>query len=292
MKVGFIGLGNMGNPMAANILDAGHDLWVYDLRRGAGKNLEASGARWADSAGEAAARSHVVLSSLPGPKEVEAAVLGEEGIFAGLKKGGTYIDTSTNSPTVMRRIAGIGASLELDVLDAPVSGGVIGAQEGTLTVFVGGTRRNFESFRPLLQTIGGNVAYMGPAGSGNVTKLVNNMMMFISFLGVCEGMALGARAGIDPQMLFEVIRPSMGNSRILERTMGMLLQGKGTSSAIHLAVKDMDLGVELGREIDVPLEVGPQVKTILARFLDQGLGNEDITEIIRQFIRRSGIELG
>ena len=292
MKVGFIGLGNMGNPMAANILAAGHDLRVYDLRRDRGQNLEADGAKWADSAREAAAQSEVVLSSLPGPPEVEAAVLGEDGIFAGMTKGSAYIDTSTNSPAAMRRIAAIGTSRGFRVLDAPVSGGVFGARDATLTVFVGGERSDFGRFRPLLEAIGDKVSYMGPAGSGNVTKLVNNMMMFISFAGVCEGMAVGAKAGIDPGKLFEVIRPSMGNSRILERALGMLLQGKGTSSAIHLAVKDMDLGVALGREMEVPLEVSPLVKAMIARFLEEGRGHEDITEIIREFIRRSGCELG
>ncbi len=291
MKVGFIGLGNMGNPMAANILAAGHDLRVHDIRRDKGENLEARGAQWAVSPGELASQSQVVLSSLPGPSEVESAVLGEEGVFAGLRKGSAYIDTSTNAPATMRRIAAIGTARGFQVLDAPVSGGVVGARDATLTIFVGGERSAFDRFMPLLQAIGEKVAHMGAAGSGNVTKLVNNMMMFISFVGVCEGMAVGAKAGIDPGKLFEVIRPSMGNSRILERTLGMLLQGKGTSSAIHLAVKDMDLGVELGREIGVPLEVSPLVKTIIARFLDQGRGDEDITEIIREFVRRSGYEL-
>ena len=291
MKVGFIGLGNMGNPMAANILEAGHDLRVYDVRRDKGENLEASGAQWAGSAREVASRSQVVLSSLPGPSEVESAVLGEKGVFAGLRKGSAYIDTSTNCPATMRRIAGIGTARGFQVLDAPVSGGVVGARQATLTIFAGGERSAFDELEPLLQTIGEKVAYMGPAGSGNATKLVNNLMMFISFAGVCEGMALGAKAGIDPGKLFEVIRPSMGNSRILERTMGMLLQGKGTSSAIHLAVKDMDLGVELGNEIGVPLEVSPLVKTMITRFLDQGRGDEDITEIIREFIRGAGREL-
>ncbi len=291
MKVGFIGLGNMGNPMAANILKARHDLTVYDVRREMGRNLEDAGAKWAVSPKDMAAQSEVVLSSLPGPREVEAVVLGEEGVFAGLNRGSAYIDTSTNAPTTMRRIAEIGTSRGFHVLDAPISGGVFGARDTTLTVFVGGEKRDFERFRPLLQRIGKNVVYMGPAGCGNVTKLVNNVMMFISFIGVCEGMAMGAKAGIDPQALLDVIKPSMGHSKILERSMTLFLKGEGMYSATDLAVKDMHLGVQLGKEIGVPLELSPLVEAVITRFRDGGHGQEDITEIIRDFMQRSGVDM-
>ena len=291
MKVGFIGLGNMGNPMAANILEASHDLTVYDVRRDLGLNLEAAGAKWAVSPKDVAAQSEVVLSSLPGPREVEEVVLGEEGVFAGLNRGSTYIDTSTNAPATMRGIAEIGTSKGFHVLDAPISGGVFGARDATLTVFVGGDRGDFERCRPLLQGIGKNVVYMGPAGCGNVTRLVNNVMMFISFIGVCEGMAMGAKAGIDPQALLDVIKPSMGQSRILERSMTLFLRGEGMYSATDLAVKDMHLGVELGKEIGVPLELSPLVEAVITRFRDGGHGQEDITEIIRDFMERSGVDM-
>ena len=291
MKVGFIGLGNMGNPMAANVLKARHDLTVYDVRRERGRNLEEAGAKWAVSPKDVAAQSEVVLSALPGPREVEAVVLGEEGVFAGLNKGSAYIDTSTNAPTTMRKIAEIGISKGFCVLDAPISGGVSGARDATLTVFVGGEKGDFECFRPLLQNMGTNVVYMGPAGCGNVTKLVNNVMMFISFIGGCEGMALGAKAGIDPQALLEVIKPSMGHSKILEKSMTLFLKGEGMYFATDLAVKDMHLGVELGKETGVPLELSPLVEAVITRFHDGGHGQEDITEIIRDFMQRSGVDM-
>ena len=291
MKVGFIGLGNMGNPMAANILKARHDLTVYDVRRELGRNLEEAGAKWAVSPKDVAAQSEVVLSALPGPREVEAVVLGEEGVFAGLNRGSAYIDTSTNAPTTMRKIAEIGISKGFCVLDAPISGGVSGARDATLTVFVGGEKGDFERFRPLLQNMGTNVVYMGPAGCGNVTKLVNNVMMFISFIGGCEGMALGAKAGIDPQTLLEVIKPSMGHSRVLERSMTLLLKGESMHFATNLAVKDMHLGVELGKEVGVPLELSPLVEAVITRFRDGGHEQEDIMEIIRDFMQRSGVDM-
>jgi 3-hydroxyisobutyrate dehydrogenase-like beta-hydroxyacid dehydrogenase len=281
----------MGNPMAANILKARHDLTVYDVRRELGRNLEEAGAKWAVSPKDVAAQSEVVLSALPGPREVEAVVLGEEGVFAGLNRGSAYIDTSTNAPTTMRKIAEIGISKGFCVLDAPISGGVSGAQDATLTVFVGGEKGDFECFRPLLQNMGTNVVYMGPAGCGNVTKLVNNVMMFISFIGGCEGMALGAKAGIDPQTLLEVIKPSMGHSRVLERSMTLLLKGESMHFATNLAVKDMHLGVELGKEVGVPLELSPLVEAVITRFRDGGHEQEDIMEIIRDFMQRSGVDM-
>ncbi len=291
MKVGFIGLGNMGNPMAANLLKARYNLTVYDIRREMGHPLEAAGARWAISPKSVAAQSDVVLTSLPGPQEVEAVVLGETGVFAGLNSGCAYIDLSTNSPTTMHRIAEIGASSGFHVLDAPISGGVFGAKDGTLTIFVGGEQEVFERFQPLLQSIGKHIAYMGPVGSGHVTKLVNNFIMFINFAGVCEGMAMGAKAGIHPQALLDVIKTSTGDSMYLRRTIGLLMAGDDVNSAAELAVKDVHLGVELGRELGIPIELGPLVEDIFRRFCAEGRGQADQLEIMRDFMQRSGVEV-
>ena len=291
MNVGFIGLGNMGNPMAANLLKAQYNLTIYDLRREMGQPLEEVGATWGASPKNVAAQSDVVLTSLPGPKEVEAVVLGENGIFAGLNSGGTYIDLSTNSPIMLQRIAEIGVSKGFHVLDAPISGGVFGARDGTLTVFVGGEQADFERFQPLFQSIGAHIAYMGPIGSGHVTKLVNNFIMFINFAGVCEGMAMGAKAGIHPQVLLNVIKTSTGDSMYLRRTIGLLLEGKDVDSAADLAVKDVHLAVELGRALDIPIELGPLVEDIFKRFCDAGRGQEDQLEIMRDFMERSGVEV-
>ena len=291
MNVGFIGLGNMGHPMAANLLKARYDLTVHDLRREMGQPLEDAGATWGTSPKNVAARSDVVLTSLPGPKEVEAVVLGENGIFAGLNSGSAYIDLSTNSPTTLQKIAQIGASRGFHVLDAPISGGVFGARDGTLTIYVGGEQADFERFQPLFQSIGNHVAYMGPTGSGHVTKLVNNLIMFINFAGVCEGMAMGARAGLQPQALLDVIKTSTGDSMYLRRTIGLLLAGEDVNSAADLAVKDVHLAVELGRDLNIPLELGPLLEDVFRRFCDAGRGQEDQLEIMRDFMQRSGVDV-
>ena len=292
MKVGFIGLGNMGNPMAANVLKAGHSMTVYDLRREIGRNLEEAGAKWAVSPKDVAAQSEVVLSSLPGPPEVEAVVLGENGVFAGLGKGAAYIDMSTNSPTTTRKIAEIGAAQGFHVLDAPVTGGVPRARDATLTVFVGGEEVDFERFQPLLSKIGKNVFHMGPIGCGNVTKLVNNMMAFINLMGACEGLAIGAKAGVDPQVLLDAIKTGSGNSLILEFGMQAFLRGEAALGfATALATKDIHLAIELGKEVKVPAEVGPLAETLLTRFRDAGHGQDDLLALVRDFVQRSGVTM-
>ena len=164
----------------------------------------------------------------------------------------------------MHKIAEIGVPRGFHVLDAPISGGVFGARDGTLTVFVGGEKGDFDRFLPLFQSIGDHIAYMGPVGSGHVTKLVNNFIMFINFAGVCEGMAMGAKAGIHPQALLDVIKTSTGDSMYLRRTIDLLLAGEDVNSAADLAVKDVHLAVELGRELDIPIELGPLVEEILS----------------------------
>lgn len=291
MRVGFIGLGAMGNPMAANLQKAGYELTIHDILREQGRNLEDAGAVWATNPAETAGRSDVVLLSLPGPVQVESVVLGKNGVFAGLAAGGACIDTSTNSPAVMRRIAEAGASRGIQVLDAPISGGIWGARDASLTVFAGGEEAVFEKYRPLFRCIGKTVVHMGPLGSGNVAKLVNNLIMYINFIGACEGMALGVKAGLDPRILLDVIKPSMGHSTFMERTMKLSLDGKPLHFVTDGAVKDMRLCVELGRELSVPLEAGPLVETLIKRFRDAGHGQEDTLTYIRDYMRRSGVDL-
>ena len=290
MDVGFIGLGHMGEPMAARILKAGHALTLCDIRRERGRALEADGALRVAGPREVAARAEVVLTSLPGPGEVEAVVRGDAGVFAGLRPGSGYIDLSTNAPQTMREIAALGAEREIAVLDAPISGGIFGARDGTLTVFAGGERSVFARFEPLLRCIGENIVHMGPSGSGCATKLVNNAMMFINYLGAIEGMALGAKAGLDPQRLATVIKPSTGHSMIMERTMGLYAKRETMDSAVELAVKDMQLAVDLGRQLDVPLELSPLVEDMIRRYCADGRrGQEDIIELIGDFMRRSDV---
>ena len=291
IQAGFIGLGNMGNPMAANLIKAGHHLTVLDLDREKAENLEAAGAKWAETPLDVAARSDVVLTALPGPSEVEAVVLGDDGIFAGLSEDTVYIDTSTNAPDTMRKIASIGGKQGVQVLDAPVSGGVFGAQAGTLTIFVGGNEKTMERCRSLLESIGRHIVFMGPSGNGNITKLINNVMMFVNFVGVCEGMAMGAKAGIDLRKLRDTITPSMGQSAIFERVLNVFLSGDNFAHTTHMAIKDMRLVTDLGRQLGVLLMLSPMVEDVFTRFRDDGHGEKDFTEVMRHWLRRSGVDV-
>ena len=292
MRVGFIGLGNMGQPMAANILRAGHELTIHDTRRQTGRDLEAAGATWAENARIVAVRSEVVLSSLPDGEAVEDVVLGDDGVFAGLAGGSTCVDTSTVAPAVMRRISALGAERGIRVLDAPVSGGIVGARDGTLTLFVGGESEDLRRVRPVLACVGDNIVYAGPAGSGNVVKLINNLMMFVNFVGACEGVAMGARAGIDLNLLLDAVNASMGQSRILERTLSLYLNDGRMGSTADLAVKDMGLGVALGEALGVPLELSPLVRDLMVRFRDRGHGGPaEFTDMIPDLLRRAGVDV-
>lgn len=290
MKVGFIGIGNMGNPMAASLLRAGHTLRVHDICPDKAANIRDAGASWVESPREAAMGSDVVITSLPGPSVVENVVFGRDGVFDGLSAGAVYIDTSTNAPGLIRRIAEEGAKKGFCVLDAPVSGGVFDAGDATLTIFVGGEKAVFDQYEPLLRCIGDTVVRMGDIGSGMVTKLVNNFMMFINFIGACEGIAIGTQAGLDPRILINAIGASMGQSRMMERSLQRFLDRKPLYSAINLGVKDMQLGVELAKTLEVPLEIGPRVEGILRRFQDRGNAQEDLIDYIRDYLRLSGVD--
>lgn len=292
MRVGFIGLGNMGQPMAANILDAGYPLTIHDTRRQTGRDLEAAGAAWAENAKAVAVRSEVVFTSLPGNGAVEQVATGANGVFSGLAKGTTYVDTSTIAPSAMRRICAAGTDQGLHVLEAPVSGGIHGARDAALTLFVGGNAEDLERVRPVLESIGSKIVHVGPAGSGNAIKLINNLMMFVNFIGACEGVAMSARAGIDLRLFLDAIKSSMGQSRIFERTLSLFLDSGRMGANTDLAVKDLRLGIELGSELGVPLEVGPLVRDLVVRFRDAGdRGQDEFTDMIPDLLRRSGVDM-
>ena len=223
MRVGFIGVGNIGNPMCANVIKAGHEVVVHDLVEERAANLIELGAEWVDSPAEAAKRSEVVLTSLPGPPEVETVLTGADGILAGAEAGTVYLDLSTNLPAVAQRLSTAAAEYGVTMLDAPVSGGVVGAENATLAVMVGGDREAFDRYEPLLQAIGENIFHMGEVGSGALVKLINNMVALTSQQIVHEAVVLAEASGLDPLRAHEVMSVSSaqryvaGIPRLLER---------------------------------------------------------------------------
>ena len=292
MNIGFIGLGNMGGGMAANVLRAGHDLTVHDLRREAATPLLENGASWADTPAEVAAASEVVLTSLPGPREVEAIALGDSGVLEGSTSGKVYIDLSTSSPTLIRSIAEDFAAKGVSVLDAPVSGGPVGARTGRLAVMVGGDREVYERVKPALDAIGDKVSYIGPIGSGSIAKLMHNCIGYGLQTIVAECLTLGVKAGVDPEPLFEAIsNGSVGRGSSFANTYpNTFLAGNfdPPSFALRLAHKDVSLALELAREYGVPMSVGNIAHQELTSALNRGWADLDSRVAMKLQEERAG----
>jgi 2-hydroxymethylglutarate dehydrogenase len=283
MQLGFIGVGNMGNPMAGNLQKAGHRLCVHDLRRESATNLEASGAQWANNAQEAATRADVVFLSLPMPADVERAVLAETGVLAGMASGSTIIDMSTNAPAVVQRLAAQTKANGVTFLDAPVSGGVRGARNATLAIMVGGDRAVYEKHESLLKVIGANVFYVGESGAGNVAKLINNMLAFINMMGTAEALVLGAKAGVDPNILWQVVKASSGNSFVWESGARAIMRDRlAPTFTVDLASKDIGLVTSLAQELGVPLAIGEVTETLIRRYQATGYAKEDVLATVKE----------
>ena len=293
MKVGFIGLGNMGNPMATNLARAGHELTVHDLRREAATNLLEMGANWADSPKDAVPGNDVVFTSLPVPRDVDAVVLGENGVLEGATPNTVYMDLSTNSPTSIRRVHDLCAERGVSVLDAPVSGGVYGAAAGTLAVMVGGDRAIFDRMKPTLDAIGSHVVYCGPIGNGMVCKICNNLLSMGIGVLMTEALTLGVKAGVDLATLADVIANSSGgNRRLVEKFPRFLFQGNFEPGfATALAAKDVRLATDLGREYGIPMELSNLVDQRHVEAMFRGWGPEDSDAVSKIQEEKAGVQL-
>ncbi|MGD0120777.1 MAG: NAD(P)-dependent oxidoreductase [Candidatus Binatus sp.] len=295
MRIGFIGLGNMGGPMALNLIKAGHALTVYDVRREAAAPHLAAGARWADSPAAVAAECELVMTSLPGPKEIDEVALGEGGIIGRLARGTIYADLSTNSPAAIRRLHAAFKEKGVEVLDTPVSGGVPGARNATLAVMVGGDRAAFEKIKPALDAIGDKVSYIGESGAGSVAKLVHNMIAICSTQLLAEAFTMGVKAGVAPEALLKVVQDgAYGQGMLLTGTMPkMVFRGNfdRVTFALKLARKDLGLATEVGRELNVPMPLASLVEQDFLAALAHGLGDKDSTAAVTIQEDRAGVKI-
>ncbi len=282
MRIGFIGLGMMGSHMVANLQKAGHELVVHDVRRETAEPALKRGARWAETPADAARQSEIVMTSLPGPKEVEQVVLGENGVIHGVQPGSFYVDVSTSSPTLIRRIYAVLKERGVNVADAPVSGGVIGAEEASLQIMVGADRDVFEQIRPALLGIGDKIAYIGEVGAGAVAKLVHNQIALVVQQVVAEALTLGTKAGIAPEKLLEAIRGGAygrSNGSVGSGMENIILKGGWDSPrfALALARKDLGLATDLASEFGVPMLLAAVAEQNLIECLNRGWGGKDMT---------------
>ena len=294
MKVGFIGLGTMGASMAYNCLQGGNEMVVHDIRReSATRHLEA-GAVWADSPREVAESSEIVFTSLPGPTEVEAVGLGEDGILEGMSEGKVYFDLSTSTPTLIRRIHEEAAARGIHVLDAPVSGGPRGAASRNLAIWVGGDKDVFDRCKPVLDSIGDKAYYVGPIGCGAIAKLVHNCTGYIVQAALAEVFTMGVKAGVEPLALWQAVRKgAQGRRGTFEGLAEHLLPGKfdPPDFALRLARKDVDLAVGVGREYDVPMRLAQLTLQEMTEALNRGWGHRDSRVAMLLQEERAGVEV-
>jgi 2-hydroxymethylglutarate dehydrogenase len=292
MKVGFIGIGQMGIHMAERILAAGYQLTVHDIRKEAANNLLERGAVWASTPKDVAASCQLVISSLPTPQDVEQIVSGANGLKSGWKKGDIYVDMSTNSPSTIRKIAADAKTMGVTVLDAPISGGTRGAELGTLAIMVGGDSAALEKIRPVLETMGKNIFHVGDVGCGNIVKLINNMIAITCTSISAEGFVLGTKAGIDPGVLWDIIKVSTGTNWALQQYPQTVFKGNfAPMYRLSLAYKDIGLAMELSKEYSVPLSVGAVVEQKLIEAKAAGLADKHIDALILRLEELAGVQV-
>ncbi|NPV08870.1 MAG: 2-hydroxy-3-oxopropionate reductase [Anaerolineae bacterium] len=291
-RVGFIGLGIMGKPMARHILEAGYPLTVHNRSRGAVDELAGLGATPARSAAEVAAVSDIVFTCLPDSPDVEAVALGEAGISSGIRPGSIYVDTSTISPVTTKRVARAMQEKGVRMLDAPVSGGQIGAENATLAIMVGGEEDAFERVRPILEVIGKNIVYVGPSGAGQVTKAANQIVVGLTHAAVAEALVLAAKSGVDPAKVVQAISGGAARCWALENRAPKVLQRDfepGFYAAYHL--KDLGIALEAARESGAVLPATALVRQMYQSLVTHGKGRLDHSAIIQVIEGLSDVEV-
>jgi len=292
-NIGFIGLGAMGKPMAANIVKAGYSLKVFDLASAAVEEMVAQGAIAVASPCEAAQGSDLVFMSLPNAAIVGNVVTADNGVLVGSHPGQIIIDLSSVTPGHTKKMATLAATKGVEYLDAPVSGGVAGAIAGTLTIMVGGELAVFEHCREILQVIGKKLYHVGAVGAGDTLKLVNNMLLGINMAGVAEALTLGVKAGLDPKVMLEVIGVSSGRSYALEaKVPNFVLQGNFEPGfAIDLQYKDLEMATQTAKELGMPLLLTTLAQQVYETARASNLGRKDISAIITLLEKLADVEV-
>lgn len=294
MQVGFIGVGTMGGGMAMNVLKAGYSLVVHDLDRATAKPLEDAGARWAATVGELGATADVVLTSLPGPVEVEHVALGPGGLLETMRPGSVWFDLTTNSPNLLRRLGPMFAGKGIEFLDAPVSGGPTGARSGKLALFVGGDEATFQRHKKLLDAIGDQALHVGPLAAGTIAKLSHNCASFGIRMIIAEVFSMGVKAGVDPLSLWHAMRQGMtGRRRTFDGIGEQFLQNRyePAAFALKLAHKDMSLALDVAQECDVPMPMAERAFEDFTAALARGWGDQDSRSPMRLQLERAGVNI-
>ncbi|QGZ31351.1 3-hydroxyisobutyrate dehydrogenase [Stutzerimonas stutzeri] len=292
MHIGFLGLGNMGGPMARNLLKAGHQVCVFDLSTAAVDALVQAGATQATSvAGVARSDVEVIITMLPAATHVRQVYLGEDGLLANVPAGVLLIDSSTIDPMTAREVAAAAANNGNPMIDAPVSGGTVGAAAGTLTFMVGGSEADFQKAQPILATMGKNIVHCGGTGNGQVAKVANNLLLGISMIGAAEAMSLGVSLGMDAKVLAGVINSSSGrcwSTEVYNPFPGVVENSPASREysggfGTDLMLKDLGLAAEAARQVRQPVILGGLAQQLYQAFSMQGNGTLDFSAIIKLY---------
>ena len=291
-KIGFIGLGNMGEPMAANLVKAGFDVIGFDLIEEAKKKAERNGIQIAEDAVSASENVDALISMLPASEQVESLYLGEDGLLSKLDKTVLIIDCSTIAPDSAIKVANQAKNLGLSMVDAPVSGGVVGAQESTLTFIVGGAENNVERARPLLEKMGSNIFHAGSNGAGQVAKVCNNMLLAIHMCGTAEAIALGVKNGLDASVLSEIMRKSSGGNWSLEvynpypGVMSSAPASRNYEGGFlnKLMAKDLGLAKEASESTNSETPMGDLARKLYQDLINQGYEDLDFSSIQKKYL--------
>lgn len=292
MRIGFIGLGIMGKPMAVNLRKAGYELWVNNRTQSKAKELETYGAK-AVSTEELARNCDLILTMLPNGPEVKEVVLGDNGIARFMRPGTVLIDMSSTNPMISKEIAEELSKKDIEMLDAPVSGGEPKAIDGTLSFMVGGKEQVFQQYKSVLLAMGASAVLCGDIGAGNTTKLANQIIVALNITACSEAFTLAKMAGMDPEKVFQAIRGGLAGSTVMEAKVPMMIENNFTPGfKIDLHRKDLNNVIECAQAIGAPIPITVQVQEILHNLHRRGFGQDDHSGIARYYAMLSGTAIG
>lgn len=291
MKIGFIGLGIMGRPMSKNLIKAGYELVVLERNRHAAE-LAAAGARIASTPQAVAEQADVIITMLPNSPQVKEVILGEGGVIYGARKGSVVIDMSSISPLVSREIAQALLEKDIEMLDAPVSGGEPKAIEGTLSVMVGGNRDIFDQCYPIMKAMTASVTHTGDIGAGNITKLANQIIVAINIAAMSEAFVLASKVGVAPDLVYQAIRGGLAGSTVLDAKAPLVMDRKfAPGFRVHLHLKDLNNVMDTSHEVGVPLPLTAAVREMMLALKADGAGDLDHASLIQYYEKLSHVEV-
>ncbi|MBP2655123.1 MAG: 2-hydroxy-3-oxopropionate reductase [Firmicutes bacterium] len=292
MKIGFIGLGIMGKPMSKNLLKAGYEVVVYDVVKASVDDLVATGAKEAATPKEVAQQAEVIITMLPNSPHVKAVVLGENGVIEGAKKGAIVVDMSSIAPLVSREVAQKLLEKDIEMLDAPVSGGEPKAIDGTISVMVGGKKEVFDKCYPVLKAMAGSVVHTGDIGAGNITKLANQIIVALNIAAVSEALVLASKAGVEPELVYQAIRGGLAGSTVLDAKAPMMMDRNfDPGFRINLHIKDLNNVLETSHEVGVPLPLTSAVMEMMQSLKVDGMGQDDHSSLVRYYEKLAKVEV-